>query len=245
LNALVAANADLSQYNLVMDKINWSDATVGSANLLTYAELELLSQLGNQTNLKGYLVLRDTGVDLTATQLNEIKSWFGDTVFTKNSSGLVVDHKRQYIQINIGGDVTVAPWTYTDPVSGNTFEGNITLTEGHAASLNATQFSLAEDDQTDYQWSVGPVNSNDSSGRYNGVSVQQAEDSIDQIAYLNSVQSTVGSDYYIKVYTAVSGVPYSTVVKVIAASYPTDLFINTRAESNVALRTAPGYIEFP
>ena len=245
LNALVAANADLSQYNLIMDKINWSDATVGANNLLTYNELELLSQLGNQTSLKGYLVLRDTGTDLTAAQLNEIKSWFGDTVFTKNSSGLVVDHKRQYIQINIGGDVTVAPWTYTDPVSGNVYEGNITLTEGHAASLNATQFSLAEDDQTDYQWSVGPVNSNDSSGRYNGVMVQQAEDSIDKIAYLNSVQSTVGEDYYIRVYTAVSGVPYSTVVKVIAASYPTDLFINTRAESNIALRTAPGYIEFP
>jgi hypothetical protein len=30
-----------------MDKINWSDTTVGSANLLTYTELELLSQLGN------------------------------------------------------------------------------------------------------------------------------------------------------------------------------------------------------
>jgi len=117
-------------------------------------------------------VLRDTGTDLTSTQLNEIKSWFGDTVFTKNSSGLVVDHKRQYIQINIGGDVLVEPWTYTDPVSGNVYTGNITLTEGHAASLNATQFSLAEDNQTDYQWSVGPLNSNDNSGRYNGVSVQ-------------------------------------------------------------------------
>jgi len=67
LNALVAANVDLSQYNLIMDKINWSDATVGSANLLTYSELELLSQLGSQTSLKGYLVLRDTGVDLTST----------------------------------------------------------------------------------------------------------------------------------------------------------------------------------
>ena len=75
--------------------------------------------------------------------------------------------------------------------------------------------------------------------------MQQAEDSIDGIAYLNSVQSTVGQDYYIKVYTAVSGVPYNTIVRVIAASYPTDLFINYRAESNVLLRTAPGFLEFP
>jgi len=75
--------------------------------------------------------------------------------------------------------------------------------------------------------------------------VQQAEDSTDRIAYLNSVQSTVGEDYYVKLYASVSGVPYSTVVKIIAASYPTDMFINTRAESNIALRIAPGYFEFP
>jgi len=66
LNNLVAENADLSQYNLIMDKINWSDTTVGSNNLLTYNELSLIANLGNQTSLKGYLVLKDTGVDLTA-----------------------------------------------------------------------------------------------------------------------------------------------------------------------------------
>jgi hypothetical protein len=36
LNALITANVDLSQYNLIMDKINWSDTTVGDNNLLTY-----------------------------------------------------------------------------------------------------------------------------------------------------------------------------------------------------------------
>ena len=230
---LVAANADLSQYNLIMDKINWSDATVGENNLLTYDELSLIAQLGNQTSLKGYLVLRDTGEELTSAQLNMIKSWFGDTVFTKNSSGLVVDHKRNYVQINIGGDVIVNEL------------GEVTIVEGSNASLNATRFSLAEDDSTDYMWSVGPVGSNDSSGRYNGLSIIQASESLDGIAYIQSVQSTVGHDYDAKIYTAIAGVPYSTTIHVKAASYPNDLHLVSKPESNISLRTAPGYAEFP
>jgi hypothetical protein len=96
--AIDAAEGDFSQYYLNMDKINWSDTTVGASNLLTYEELSKIAQMRNaKTSLKGYLVLKDTGVDLTAAQLNNIKSWFGDTVFTKNSSGLVIDHKRQYV----------------------------------------------------------------------------------------------------------------------------------------------------
>ena len=86
-----------------MDKINWSPVTVGEENLLTYEELGYIAQLRNSDQLKGYIVLRNTGADLTAEELTEIKSWFGDTVFTKNSSGLVVDHIRTYVQINIGG----------------------------------------------------------------------------------------------------------------------------------------------
>ena len=230
---LAAANADLSQYNLIMDKINWSDATVGENNLLTYEELAQIAQLGNQTSLKGYLVLRDTGEELTSAQLNMIKSWFGDTVFTKNSSGLVVDHKRNYVQINIGGNVTVDE------------HGEVTLVEGNSASLNATRFSLAEDESTDYMWSVGPVGSNDSSGRYNGLSIIQASESLDGLAYIQSVQSTVGHNYDAKIYTAVAGQPYSTTIHVIAASYPDDLYIASRSEGNIALRTAPGYTEFP
>jgi hypothetical protein len=47
LNALITAEVDLSRYHLVMDKINWSDTTVGEDNLLTYTELSYLAQLGN------------------------------------------------------------------------------------------------------------------------------------------------------------------------------------------------------
>lgn len=109
-----------------MDKVNWSEATVGASNLLTYDELSKIAQMRNAgTSIKGYIVLKDTGSDLTAAQLNTIKSWFGDTVFTKNSAGLVIDHKRDYVQINIGGNVAIV-------------DGEVYLTEGNAASLNAT-----------------------------------------------------------------------------------------------------------
>lgn len=233
LQSLVNDNVDLSQYNLIMDKINWSDTTVGSSALITYDELAVLAQLGNQTSLRGYLVLKDTGVDLTAEQLNRIKSWFGDTVFTKDSAGLVIDHHRQYIQINIGGDVTVDQ------------NGEVTLVEGNTASLNATRFSLAEDDQRDYTWAIGEVGSNDPGSRYNSLTILQAEDSIDGIAYIQSTQSSVGHNYDVQIFTAASGVPYTAVMHVIAATYPTDMFINHRVEGNIQLRTAPGFIEFP
>lgn len=233
LNSLVAANVDLSQYTLTMDKINWSDNTVGATNLLTYEDLSHLAQLRNADKLKGYLVLKDTGEELSAEQLNMIKSWFGDTVFTKNSSGLVVDHKRQYIQINIGGDVIV------DQL------GNVTLVEGHTASLNATRFSLSEDNSTEYQWSIGPANSNDSTGSYGGLTVIQSSESNDGFAYIQSTQSQMGHDYDVKIYTSVAGVNYSTTIHVIAASYPTEMYISYTQESTASLREAPGFIEFP
>jgi hypothetical protein len=49
----------------------------------------------------------------------------------------------------------------------------------------------------------------------------------------------------VQIFTAASGVPYTAVMHVIAATYPTDMFINHRVEGNIQLRTAPGFIEFP
>ena len=43
LQALNDSGADLSQYTLNMDKINWSDTTVGEQNLLTFTELSQLA----------------------------------------------------------------------------------------------------------------------------------------------------------------------------------------------------------
>ncbi len=231
LTTLVNSNADLSQYTLTMDKINWSPVTVGEENLLTYEELGYIAQLRNSDQLKGYIVLRNTGADLTAEELTEIKSWFGDTVFTKNSSGLVVDHIRTYVQINIGGQVTVD-------------NGEIYLVEGNNASLNATRFSLAEDDNINYAWSVGPVGSQESYSRYNGLTVIQQDSSIDGIAYIQSTQSQVGSNYDVQVTCSIYGVAHSVTIHVIAATYPTDMFIDCSRIGNIGPRTVADYIEY-
>jgi hypothetical protein len=65
------------------------------------------------------------------------------------------------------------------------------------------------------------------------------------MAYLQTSQSLIGQDYDAKIYTGYAGNAYSTIIHVIAATYPTDMFINTRAESNVLLKSCPGFIEFP
>lgn len=225
LAALTAADADLSQYTLNMDKINWSAATVGEENLLTFEELSQIAQLNGHENLKGYLVLKNTGVDLTQPQLTQIKGWFGDTVFTKNSSGLVVDHTREYIQINIGGDVIVAP------------NGEVTLIEGHSASLNATRFTLSEDDSTEYTWALGTPGTNEQYIRYNGLTVIQASESIDGVAYISSAQSQVGEDYDVQITCSRGGTNYSAVIHVKATGYPTDLHIAADSLTNVLPRT--------
>jgi hypothetical protein len=160
-----------------MDKINWSNTTVGDNNLITFQELSEIAEFANSNQLSGYIVLKDTGADLTSSQLNQLKGWFGDTVFTKNSSGLIVDHKREYIQINFGGNIIVSP------------QGDVTLVEGNAMTLNATRFTLAEDDSTEYGWAIGTPNTDEQLIRYNGLTVIQSSESGDGLAYISSTQS--------------------------------------------------------
>jgi hypothetical protein len=229
INALVAAGADLSQYELTMDKINWSNTTVGNSNLLTFEDLSHIAQLKNVgQNLKGYLVIKDDGTELTAQQLNMIKSWFGDTVFTKDSSGLVIDHMRDYIQINIGGNIDVDN------------QGGVTITEGNTASLNATRFALAEDDSANYTWALSdPLNPSNAT-RVNGLKIVQAEDSIDGIAYITSTQSNVGHDYDVDVACILSGVVLNTMrIHVIGATYPQALKIAVTNRATAIPRIVP------
>lgn len=239
ISSIEADGKNLSDYTLAMDKVNWSSDTVGT-NLLTYSELSKIAQLKGANQLKGYIVLKnEDNAELTAEQLTQIKAWFGDTVFTKNSSGLVIDHKLNYVQINVGGDVTIV-------------DGEVYLKEGGRASLNATRFSLAEDDTTQYQWAVSSTTDTKGYDRYIGASIIQQEDSGDNIAYIQANESTkavrqqygVGSNYDIKVWCNVEGVNHSTIVHVIGATYPTKQYIAISSESNNSPRTAGDYVTF-
>jgi uncharacterized protein YqjF (DUF2071 family) len=48
----------------------------------------------------------------------------------------------------------------------------------------------------------------------------------------------------VKVTCSVEGTNYSTILHVVAASYPTDLFIDTENTGTSYVRVVPGYTEF-
>ena len=113
LKSIVATRGEsaLSGYTLEMDDVFWSPEVVGSdSDLLTYDELRLISKMNGpeptpgsgitKTHpIRGYIMLQyeGAGTELTSQQLTEIHNWFGDSVFTKGSAGLVVDYKHDYI----------------------------------------------------------------------------------------------------------------------------------------------------
>lgn len=223
-----AANGNFSEYTLEMDAIRWTIETVGQPNLLTYDELACIAQM--QHNLSGYVVLADQGIDITSEKLTAIINWFGDGVFVKNSSGLVVDHYRNYVQINVGGDAYIQ-------------DGQIYLEENGTASLNATRFSLSDDPNTDYVWNVGPDINNQYS-RVRGCRIIQPSQSADGVAYLVAEQSQDGYDYQVVVTCSVEGHLYNITINIISAKYPTDLFIDTKNETLVLPREVGNYTEF-
>ena len=144
------------------ENINW---TTSFGLRLTYDDLENIAYLNgisqsgvfnNNLNkyIKGYVVLNSP---LDATQMVEIKKWFGDAAFDKSgiSSQLVVDSASDNVIINIDG-VTIE-------------NGAMVLCEGSEASMTGTKFllrdsvgnnrviedmSTPEDDE--YIWSIGP-----------------------------------------------------------------------------------------
>ena len=225
LKSIVATGDDLGDYTLEADKIYWTEDSVGAQNLLTYDELSIIAQLNVNNSeynirdsLKGYLVLRnENNTQLTTEQLTQIKSWFGDTVFTKSSSGLVVDHKlgEGYIQINLGGDVYME-------------NGEYYINEGGRASLSATQFALAESNNISGMWTVSNASVTDvqysgSTISQRGISIISAEQSADGINYIQTSESQDGGNYDIKIWYTSLAMSYTTIIHVRGVTYPSNL----------------------
>lgn len=225
LKSIVASGEDLGNFTLEADKMYWTEDTVGSANLLTYDELSIIAQLNVNNSeysikdsLKGYIVLKnENDTQLTTEQLTQIRSWFGDTVFVKSSSGLVIDHKLSsgYIQINLGGDIYMQNNEYY-------------IREGGRASISATEFALAESNNDNGIWTVSYANVNNvqysTSGiSERGISIISAEDSADGINYLQTSESQAGGNYDIKIWYTSLAISYSTVIHVVGVIYPDNL----------------------
>ena len=197
----------LSNYTLEMDNIYWNTENIGENFLLTFEELRLIALTNHQ--LRGYLLLKYEGLntELTATQLTEIRNWFGDTVFTKGSSGLVVDYSHNYVQINVGGQVVID-------------NNEVYITEGNKAVLSATKFLLQEATNQNYIWGISQHGAQGSVARYRGASIIASSDTVDGNTYLQTRESPEGYNYDIDVKVAISGQLYVTPVHVIAATYP-------------------------
>lgn len=216
----------IGDYALKLSGINWTDATC--TTLLTYDQLGKLAQFNhgaNNTpnqdgsyNISGYVILDTNGVELTAQQLTQIKAWFGDTVFNKNSGGLVVDHKMDYIQINVGSSAVIE-------------NNQIYLSEGKHAILNATKFQLGEVDAASYNWFVKDPNEEDTSQAYKKVYLSRGDDNN---MYIYADESALG-DYDVEVLctSSESSLRSSVIIHIKSVIYPDSYTFNS---TNTSLR---------
>lgn len=229
LEAIVATEGTegLPNHTLEADNILWTPDTVGgNSNLLTYDELALIAQLNGDADpltgrknhkLKGYLVLKnEDGTQLTTEQLTNIRTWFGDTVFQKNSSGLVIDHMLDYVQINVGGDIRIV-------------NGELYLSEGGRASLSATRFALDPTANEGGIWRVSmasetnPINAG-SRIPARGISIIDSSTTQDGNTYLQTEESQLGGNYDIKIWYATEAPqPATVVIHMEGVTYPNDV----------------------
>ena len=237
IKCIQANNQSIGDMTLLMDGINWSKETCGESNLLTYDELALLAQFNKGLNkasdalgadggaaLKGYIML-SVDTPLTAQQLTQIKAWFGDTVFNKNSAGLVIDQAYDYIQISVGGsDITI-------------IDNEIYLKEGKRASLNANKFALSEDNSS-YDWFLKDPNSTNTSNPYKMTSITKGDDGI---YYLTPAESSLGN-YDVVVLCSGGTLTAQITIHIVSVTYPSKFVFNT---SNSAVRAFNNSFAFP
>lgn len=242
----------LSNYTLEMDDVFWSPDVIGNdEDLLTFDELRLISKMNGEEPepgsnvtkthpISGYVMLKyeGQGTELSAQQLTQIRNWFGDTVFTKGSAGLVVDYKHDYIQINIGGDVSLT-WDEINQ------EYAISMYEGGSAILSATEFHLAEPDQqsiSNYAWGLSEPGSAESTYQIGGVTLISADSTSDHNWYLFSSESQVGHDYDVEVKVTAGGQTYSSIIHIIAVKYPSSINIGMTRNGTIEPRTSGNVI---
>lgn len=223
------------------ENINWN-ASMGIK--LNYSDLENIayingiSQSGvfnNNLNkyIKGYVVLNGT---LDATQMVEIKKWFGDSAFDKSgiNSQLVVDSTSDNVIINIDG-VTIE-------------NGTMILEEGSEASMTGTKFLLRDSvgnnkvmedmsapEVDEYIWSIGPTDNSMWGASYQSCKLEYSES--DGRMKLIAQEGDFG-DYDVKIRVAYRSddnlVNYSYItVHIIGVVYPTGYSITATGENNI------------
>lgn len=221
-NSLPAGHTEEDLYAALHNKvfeaenINWGVS--GQTLSISYNDLARIAHFNEGNNsggkIKGYIMLSDSTA-LTATQLNQLTSWFGPTVFSKSSrnSGLVIDQALDYVRITTTGTSVV--------------NGEIILEEGQTASLIATKFMLSETAQNEYTWFIVEGQTGQISEQ---TQVKSASISIgdDGVVHLQAAVSGIHGDYYVTVGAQKSGSnPEYLTIKIIGAILPDHIEINT------------------
>jgi hypothetical protein len=123
---------------LSVENIYWDNNTIAG---LSYEQLTWISKFNgidytreynphpNIANFaRGYVVLTDV-TPMDGIQTAYLATWFGDSVFTLNSGGLVIDQANNYTAITVGQSATIV-------------NGEIYLRENSSARISATKFRL-------------------------------------------------------------------------------------------------------
>ena len=213
-----------SIYQFEARNINW-DSTAG----FTYADLEKIASMNGgkssrSQTLTGRIVITDQQ-DLTPAQASNLKSWFGETVFSidAQATSLVVDHERPYIQISIGAGADVNA-------------NGIFVNEGSTFSVIATKFSLGGDTQS-YQYQFM------NSAQYNAAvvasraNVTLSTNELDGLTYITIDESSENQDYNIYMRALSNADPsnpeYSSIITITvkAKQQPTGVEISTSSST--------------
>lgn len=153
LNWIASLTDDqIKERNLTIDSVNWADGNVSYEQVCKLAKFNN----GNPKSIKGYILLSDSS--LSSPQIQNLQTLFGNSVFTKNTGGLMIDCAMNDIIITVG-----QPAQPIYDITGTKIEG-YKIEEGYdsngravRALLQATKFMSQETD-SNYTWSLAPIN---------------------------------------------------------------------------------------
>ena len=222
---------ELGERTLILDGVKWDqyDSIVSPngtcEDCVTFRDLELISKFnhGNnnpdnnangQSTYKGYIEVSSYEPELSVEELSQLKNWFGETIFSLKSSGLIIDQKLKYVKINVGGKAYTEPNPVTGALEINLDENNDEL---NAATLSATKFQLQEDD-SEITWGMKtPGSTEPATTVYRGCTIKKGADGI---VRLIASETTYGNRDVEVVCSMMGEEPSYVTIHIKAVKYP-------------------------
>ena len=215
---------------LSVENIYWDNDTIPG---LSYEQLSWIAKFNgidytreynphpNIANFaRGYVVLTDiTAMD--GIQTAYLATWFGDSVFTLNSGGLVIDQASNYTAITVGQNATVV-------------DGEIYLKENSYARISATKFRLQTTlSETEFSLSAPNTQSQGitsyvypaGSGNI-ACAIESMQYGDDYVYNLRTYPNSTGQDYDVWLHCGSTHVE----IHIKAVDYPEDMFLSIQGD---------------